>query len=145
MVANNGAEQQYDFTDNAVPERMAYYRIIGVDVDGTEYSSAVKTVVWPTSEQVVTLYPNPTDRTGLRVKWQAKTNRQYQYYVYNSYGQEVSRQQLGGASAGADAGAGPEQLVAMEVTVPTTDLPAGVYLLRLRAQDWEWAGHFVVK
>lgn len=131
--ARNEDALEYDFLDQNVESNTAYYRIAGVDIDGTENVSVVELVTWQDATPSVLLYPNPTNKSGLQVKWQATSERNYQYLIYNSYGQEIRRGDLG-------AGAG-----AREVTLPTDDLPAGVYLLRLRTKVWDWTGNFVVR
>ncbi len=133
LTANNELEQDYEFLDITARGTLAYYRITAIDFDGTRRSSPVEAVRWPEAIQQVTLFPNPTGAEGLNVRWTPLPDRSYQYYIYNSYGQEVSRKNLGAA-----AGAG-------EVTVPTDKLPTGVYLLRLRTKDWDWTGNFVVR
>jgi len=133
QAAGNEDLQAYQFLDQAVAGVVAYYRIVAVDLDGTESVSAVERVACPDTAPAVTLFPNPTDNSGIQVRWQAAPDRSYQYLLYNSYGQEVRRGNFG-------AGAG-----AREVALPTTSLPAGVYLLRLRTKDWDWTGNFVIR
>lgn len=133
VTALNTPAANYEFIDQEVPVSSAYYRITSVDLDGSRSSTELRRVVWNTKAEVAIIYPNPVTSGTMTVAWQRPEARTTTWYMYNSYGQEVRRGTVG-AAAGAN-----------KVEVATDDLPAGAYLIRLRTNDWDWAGNFVVR
>lgn len=133
LAANNTAAA-YTFTDNDAPGAVAYYRILARDYDGTTDYSVVRRVTWRSDDgRAVKVYPNPVDGTELSVGWISPRAEQVDWHLYNSYGQELRKGKVG-AAAGANT-----------VELAVDDLPAGVYLLRLRTKDWDWTGSVVRK
>ena len=77
------------------------------------------------------MYPNPVSSLALTIEWVSPEAEQVNWHLYNTYGQEVRRGKVG-AAAGAN-----------QVELAVDNLPAGVYLLRLRTHDWDWTGSLV--
>lgn len=133
QAGQNAISANYEYIDEDARTNVAYYRIVAVDFDGSESLTPVERVFWADGGTNISLFPNPTDGSGLNVRFSTANEQDVTALVYNSYGQEVSKQLLG-------AGAG-----ARNVVMATEDLPAGVYLLRLRSKSWDWTGNFVVR
>lgn len=133
QVAASNRAADYEFIDAQVAGLTAYYRIVANGVDGSDDRTAVRRVSWlATDDRAVTLYPNPLpSATALNVSLVSPAAATMHWYLYNTYGQEVKRGSFG-AAAGAN-----------QVELAVDDLPAGVYLLRLRTKDWDWTGNFV--
>ncbi|WP_020567554.1 T9SS type A sorting domain-containing protein [Neolewinella persica] len=111
---------------------MAYYRILARDFDGEEDYSLVRRVTWRADdERAVRVFPNPVGGSALTVNWVSPEAERVNWHVYNTYGQEVRKGHVG-AAAGANT-----------VELAVDELPAGVYLLRLRSKDWDWTGSLV--
>lgn len=131
LTATNFAAA-YSFIDENVPVSLAYYRIVARDFDGEQDYSNVRRVIWRTDdERAGKIFPNPVAETALTVSWRSPEKERVNWHLYNTYGQEVRKGQVG-----ADAGANTVELA-------VDDLPAGVYLLRLRTQDWDWTSRLV--
>jgi photosystem II stability/assembly factor-like uncharacterized protein len=133
LQAQNIRSANYEFLDETARGNAAYYRITSVDFDGAESQTQLRRVTWLDSEAAVRMSPNPVGDGGLRVQWTSPSARNVRYVLYNSFGQEIRKVDLAAAAG------------ARDVVVPTADLPAGLYLLRLRAKDWDWTGEFVVR
>jgi hypothetical protein len=122
----------YTFIDDDAPTSLAYYRILARDFDGGEDHSVVRRVTWQLDdERAVKLYPNPVGGLALTIGWVSPEAEKVNWHLYNTYGQEVRKGNVG-AAAGAN-----------QVELAMDDLPAGVYLLRLRTRDWDWTGSVV--
>ncbi|MEM9930267.1 MAG: T9SS type A sorting domain-containing protein, partial [Bacteroidota bacterium] len=102
------------------------------DLDGTISYSPIRQVIWQrNNDRAATLFPNPVSQDEVKVTWEQPAPAQVTWLLYNAWGQEIRSGQVG-AAAGAN-----------QVGVAVTDLPAGVYLLRLRTKDWDWTEEFV--
>jgi hypothetical protein len=131
--ANNLPASNYEFIDAEVPGNAAYYRINAIDLDGANSHSAIQRVRWSIDDRAAIVYPNPVTNGVLTAEWQQPVTETMSWYIYNIYGQEVTRG-IEGAAAGAN-----------QVELATDQLPAGTYLLRLRTKNWDWTGNFVVR
>ncbi|MGK0450106.1 MAG: photosystem II stability/assembly factor-like uncharacterized protein [Neolewinella sp.] len=133
LAAMNTLVATYEFIDVDAPGSSAYYRITSVDVDGSRSTTVIRRVDWDAADDAVVIYPNPVTTDAVTVAWQRPEATSTSWYMYNTYGQEV-RRGIVGAAAGAN-----------KVELATDNLPAGVYLLRLRTKDWDWTGNFIVR
>ena len=133
LQARNTARADYEFIDESVPGRFAYYRVTGVDFDGAQTVSPSRRVDFFSSDDVnVQLYPNPVGQDELTLNWQQnEEDANVRWLVYNQWGQEIA--------SGSPAARVGENLAVVNLA----KLPAGVYLLRLRGTDFDWTGHFV--
>ncbi len=132
VPAGNTPTKTYAFLDQQAHGRLAYYRIRAEDLDGTLSYTDIQRVSWRENDgRAASLYPNPVAEDQLQVAWTMPAPAKVTWLLYNAWGQEIRRGHLG-----ADAGAN-------KVELAVTDLPAGVYLLRLRAKDWDWTEQFV--
>lgn len=132
VAAGNTPEGRYELVDEDVQDLVAYYRIGAEDLDGTLSYSPIRQVTWSAqNERDAILYPNPVANGQLHVAWAMPAAGQVTWLLYNAWGQEVRRGHLG-ANAGAN-----------KVDLAVEDLPAGVYLLRLRTKDWDWTEEFI--
>lgn len=132
VLPANRTTANYEFIDEGVTAATAYYRIASYDLDGTRNQTRVRRVNWSETDKSPVIFPNPATGT-FTLGWYREQAQPTQYYLYNAYGQEVRRGDAG-AAAGANA-----------VQIPTGGLATGLYLVRLRTKDWDWAGEVLLR
>lgn len=116
---NNGSQATYRWMDATPPAGAIWYRIKGVDADGTTRLTPVLKLNKDHTTKGVTLYPNPVQ--GESVVWQATLpSGTYDIQVRNSTGQVVLEQQF--THSGGNR--------AETLTLPAL-LPPGVYYLQI--------------
>lgn len=111
------ARQTYTFTDEAPAPGWNYYRLRQTDYDGVT-SVSRPLAVWMGAETTVHVFPNPA-RDRLQVRWLgAERTMPAHIFLYDATG--ILRRQM------------PRAGDVTELTV--SDLPGGLYLLRLQQQ-----------
>ncbi|WP_222707084.1 carbohydrate binding domain-containing protein [Neolewinella aurantiaca] len=128
LAAANTANT-YTFIDDDASSPLSYYRVVAIDFDGKENHSVIREVTWQVgNKQEVKVSPNPMSGTDLTVAWMSPKEENVGWCIYNTYGQEINKGNVG-ANAGAN-----------EVRLALSNLPAGIYLLRLQGYNWDWSG-----
>lgn len=85
---NNGSAATYRWLDAAPPAGEAWYRVKGVDEDGTTIYTPVLKIAAARTIKALTIYPNPVQ--GRSIIWQATLPKgTYQLRLNNSAGQAV--------------------------------------------------------
>jgi hypothetical protein len=116
---NNGSPATYRWLDAAPLAGEAWYRVKGVDMDGSISLTQARKVNWDRTDKTLTVYPNPL--RGRTLTWQAVALSQgiYDVQVRNSTGQTVLRQQYDYNGDGIQT-----------LTLPAA-LPHGIYYLHV--------------
>lgn len=114
----------YNFVDIEGRGPEAYYRIQAVDLDGTLNYSHIQRVTWEENGLGAKLYPNPAQDV-LYLQLAIPNAGELNWEIQNLQGQTI----LQGANT---------MLISNEnIAFPLGNLPAGVYLLRLRSPKGE--------
>lgn len=130
-LGNTQGESTYNFVDNEGQSPAAYYRIKSVDLDGTVSYSPIKRVSWQDSDDLeVTLYPNPA-KAILYLQLPTTNTGKLDWEIQSLQGQTLRQ------------GNYPAPIANEILELPLGNLPAGVYLLRLRSSKGETKLTFV--
>jgi len=114
--------KEYSYTDQLVPEKMNYYRLMQVDKDGSFKFSTVVSLNNSKGKWYVETYPNPVVEE-LQVNVNAKDRGSLNIRVINQDGQLIKNVAM---HKNADE---------LSVRMKLKDIPAGVYFLELRIGD----------
>ncbi|MBN8575844.1 MAG: T9SS type A sorting domain-containing protein [Cytophagales bacterium] len=117
----------YEFTDGLPHQGVSYYRIRQTDYDGTSTTSAIRRVELSQVYQLKA-YPNPASDQLLVITGFELQPQQIQ--LLNTLGQPVS---INVVRSGAEA------------FIDIQDLPAGVYILRVRAGYWQQTVRILIR
>ncbi len=86
---NSNSEQKYTWFDNK-SGGVHYYRIKGIDIDGSiQYSSMVMVTIAETVASYVSIYPNPVKENKANVEFKNIEKGNYNVLIYNSLGQMI--------------------------------------------------------
>ena len=123
----------YSFTDNKpLNTPTGQYRLKQVDKDGTyRYSNVITIRFSKDGNNELNFFPNPA-RNYITAKIQLRNAAELNITVYNSLGQIVKTIKAGRFPGG-------EQMI----TINTTALPAGQYILLMQANDDVYKGSFI--
>ncbi|MGD8782636.1 MAG: T9SS type A sorting domain-containing protein [Ignavibacteria bacterium] len=123
---NNNSPKSYSYTDTPVGGTTFKYRLKQIDFDGAyEYSDAVEVTLGAITEYSLEQnYPNPFNPTTT-IKYRIPDDRNVELKVYDVLGKEVmtlvnETQQSG----------------VYTVEFNASELASGVYIYRLRAEDY---------
>ena len=114
--------KEYSYTDQLVPEKLNYYRLMQIDMDGSTRYSSVVSLNNGTGKWHVETYPNPVVEE-LQVNLHSREKGSLIIRVMNQHGQLIKNVML---NKSAD-----ELMVRMKLK----DIPAGVYFLEFRIGD----------
>ncbi|MCB9231501.1 MAG: T9SS type A sorting domain-containing protein [Bacteroidia bacterium] len=119
---------------NALPDIDYFYRLKMVDLDGKfDYTETVKARLEPGDEYFsINVYPNPVGSEDLIVDLRLKDAEEIQFSVFNAIGQNIYARKIslqGGLN---------------QVSLPTDQLSAGTYMLRVEGKDFV-AGQKILK
>jgi hypothetical protein len=88
---NNGSKRTYHYVDAAPPTGAVWYRVKGVDLDGTLNFTPTLRINKAGDTKTLMVYPNPVQ--GRSLVWQAALPQgAYSLKVINSSGQQVMQQ-----------------------------------------------------
>ncbi len=118
-AGNSQAVLDYSFEDRAPLQGLSYYRLKQVDVDGTETLSAI-VAVHREGNNELSFYPNPAS-DEIHLNGTAMTDPVIQANIIDMEGRQVKVMNLSGS--------------AWNAPITITDLPAGVYTLRVTGAD----------
>jgi hypothetical protein len=125
--AGNSSERlEYGFDDPGfMPGVMNYYRLKAVDQNGTvAYSNAVGVETAPKGDHLIHFFPNPVAAgANLQLTYSLEKAQPISMYLVDLQGREV-KSMLHEGNAGLN-----------EIGFPTTNLPAGQYLMRVLCGD----------
>jgi len=127
---NTSAEQHYNYIDNAPLKGISYYRLKMVDKDGKSAYSSIVTVTVNYNSSLLTIYPNPVMGEATL----AISSDKIQKATYNVYDQ------------------GGKLVISNNITLnnginslnlPVSDLPAGIYIIKLKTESASKQSQFV--
>ena len=121
---NSTISRNYSYTDKNLNSGDYKYRLIQLDIDGTQRLYNLQgevTISNPTSFGISQNYPNPFNPSTL-IKYQLPENSDVSLKVYNSIGKEVAQLVNGNVAAGTH-----------EVTFNAAHLSSGIYYYVIRA------------
>ncbi len=88
-AGNSTSKIYYNHTDANPLTGLNYYKIITVDKDGNQQTSAVITVNFDlTNNNLITVYPNPV-KEELNVNWNSKSNQTIRILLYDMSGRKI--------------------------------------------------------
>ena len=126
-AGNTVGERHYRLADEAPIEDDTYYRLVVVDLDGSEKTSAIIQTEW----EAPTLHCWPSPNQGSFLVALGAHRDEVQLMVLDPYGREVSFRQR---PEGDD-----------EVRIDLTDPAAAVYTVRATQGDWCRTGRVIVE
>lgn len=128
---NSNVEQSYSYLDSKVPAAVWFYRLAMIDNDGqVSYSDNIRLNVNGIGE--ITVSPNPF-RNQLIISTNEAANTKYTISISNMVGKTVRS-----LKATVDAGMN-------KITLSTTDLASGLYILKIEKTDGTVIHHKLVK
>jgi|GEM_PF-751248 len=126
LPAANAAAADYTFSDTEVTVGTDYYyRLRGVDQDGSETVSGVVTARLNGRDQGFAVYPNPTSG-ALQMRWTGDRPGEGTVTVYTLLGEVVLRS-------------------ALTPLIQLNGLTAGTYLVKVEAETGRWMRRVVVR
>jgi hypothetical protein len=124
-VGNSVDEQKYTLTDEATLSGINYYRLKAVDIDGKFKYSVVQSLLF-SKPITAKAFPNPM-KDELSVEIDVDRNAGEVFIeLFDAVGKQVYQQKI---QADKDN---------LNLTVPTSDLPVGAYLIRLKSASETW-------
>ena len=124
IAAKNQSSCQYVATDLHPLPGTGYYRIRATDRDGREKFSSVMKVTAPVALANVSLIPNPTTASDIRVRINSQTSGKYNFNLYREGGRLLTSQIENIAIGTTDIKLNPNQ-----------PLPAGIYRVEITGPD----------
>ena len=123
--SNNGLEQAYTVTDENPLSSTNFYRIKGVEVDGTfVYSTIVKVVSDGGNKNSIAVYPNPVTANQFTIQLNNYDRGNYSVQLISANGQRMLMKNL--QHAGGSASVSMEKPVAAQ---------AGIYILQITGDN----------
>ncbi len=126
---NTTSRQAYEWIDEGVAAPYAYYRIVAVEADGQRDYTPIRRLQWAKEDGLqVQVFPNPlVGQAQLQLDWVNTSEEVVNWYLYNTYGQEVATGQSR-AQVGDNA-----------LTISLAGLHTGVHIVRMRGKKWDWS------
>jgi hypothetical protein len=134
-ATNGSAVHQYQYTDAdfvQLPSTQLYYRLRMVDIDGSHSYSQVVLLRKELAQVRISTYPNPV-RQQLQVQLETPFAAQYQLQLTDLQGRLLLQRQQ------------TVQPGTTSLTIPTQQLPQGLYLLVVRSSDGQQQEFKIVK
>ncbi|TAD98565.1 MAG: T9SS C-terminal target domain-containing protein [Bacteroidetes bacterium] len=126
LHANSSENKKYQMVDQKPFLGKSYYRLLQIDLDGTEnYSkwSAVEMEDLPKNE--IIFYPNPTNSEEMNLQFLGKENEEIQIIFNDLMGKEIFRQNHKSDATGR-----------LEIALKAPNLPAGIYFCGVKTSDF---------
>lgn len=124
-AGNSSVEQRYAFVDETTLGGVNYYRIKAVDMDGKSQYSKVQSLNF-TKPITAKTFPNPLkDDLSLEIDVDRNAGEVF-IEIFNAVGKQVYQKKI---QADKDN---------LNLIVPTSDLPVGAYLIRLKSASETW-------
>lgn len=116
---NSGSTKEYHYIDNVASSNVTYYRIVSTDISGEKNYSSIRKVN-PVNINPISIFPNPV-KNFIIIKSEKQFQPTTQVVITDAIGKQLIKSNLLQESN--------------SIRINTSDLKAGVYLIRIISSD----------